>query len=169
MRPGQTSGIVRSELGLHIIRLDRARGAERQARQILIQPEITAADVARARERADSVATAVRAGESIATLAERYNDATERASVNQAIVSGLPAEYRAAVADVAAGDVIGPIEVPNPRGNRFAVLRITEHTPARDYTLDDVRDQIVEALQQQKMMENLLLELRDQYYVNVLL
>jgi peptidyl-prolyl cis-trans isomerase SurA len=169
MRPGQTSGIVESEFGLHIIRLDRARGGERQARHILIQPEITAENVARARERADSVAAVVRAGESISPLAERFNDMNERASVNQAIVDGLPAEYRTAVVDAAVGDVIGPIEVPNPRGSRFAVLQITEHTPARPYTLDDVREQVREALQQQKMREQLLIELRDQYYVNILL
>ena len=48
-------------------------GPERSARHILIRPELTPLDVTRARERADSIAGALRAGAAIAPLAAATN------------------------------------------------------------------------------------------------
>jgi peptidyl-prolyl cis-trans isomerase SurA len=169
MSPGQRSGVIESDVGFHIVRLDRTRGAERQARHILIRPEITDPDIQRARVRADSVATAVRAGGPISELADLYNNAGDQTVVTRTIVDQMPAAYSAALSSANVNDVVGPIELTEANGTRWAVVRLTERTAAGEYTVDDLRDQIRQELQRQAIVEQLLIELRDQVYVHIVI
>jgi peptidyl-prolyl cis-trans isomerase SurA len=169
MRPGQVSGIVKSPFGYHIIKLEKVRGPERQARHILIKPVIDSTDVARARQRADSVATAIRGGASVRTLAEQYGTQPEEAEVERIPIDRLPPAYTAALQDSTAGAVVGPIEVDGPTGKSFAVVKITARQPAGPYTLDDVREQLMQRVQEQQMMEQLVSDLRRGMFVKVLI
>ena len=67
LSPGAISAPVKTQYGYHLIKVERVRGAEVQARHILLRPEISESDAVRARARADSVATRARAGEDMAT------------------------------------------------------------------------------------------------------
>lgn len=168
LRPGQVAGPVETEFGYHIIRLERVRGTERQARHILIRPEVTDADMQRAWERADSIARAARAGTPFNELIRRYPTSGEN-RLERIPLDRLPPVYAQVMADARAGDVVGPFEEQGPTGPRWVVARITERGEAGDWTLDDVRDQIRERLQEQKMIEQLVAELRRGTYVSIML
>lgn len=168
LRPGMISPLVETEFGYHIIRVDRIRGTERQARHILIRPEVTEEDVARARTRADSVMQAIRSGANPVTLARQYGTPEGEMEVTRIPVDRLPDIYEQALQGSETGSVLGPLELPAPTGSRWAVVRLTGRQEAGPYTLEDVRETIQTRLQEQTLVEQLVDELRREVYVLVM-
>ncbi|HEU4455592.1 MAG TPA: peptidylprolyl isomerase [Longimicrobium sp.] len=167
MRPGDVSPIVETEYGYHVIKLEKARGPERQARHILIRPEITPADVERARVRADSVAAAVRAGASLTELAARYGTPAEQRVARDVVLERLPPAYATPLGAAEVGAVVGPFETSEGAGTSFVVAKVTDRNAGGTYTLDDVREQVRDRVVQQKQVDRLLAELRQATHVQV--
>lgn len=160
LAPGQISPVVKTEYGYHIIKLEKVRGPERQARHILIRPEVTDADIAVARARADSFATAIRGGASISELAARTKTPPEQRTLNNVLPDRLPGEYGQALSTPAVGSVVGPFQITDPTGPAFVVARITDRRAGGQYNLADVHDYIRDQLVEEKQTARLLAELR---------
>jgi peptidyl-prolyl cis-trans isomerase SurA len=165
MRAGQVSPVVETEFGFHLIRLDRIRGAERQARHILIRPTITPDDVARAQQRADSVAQAIRGGASATELAARYATPDEARFQREVPLDRLPPAYQTALAGLPVGGVSAPVRIDLGPEAAYAVARVSARQTAGAWTLDDQRTRIREMIQEQRMVERLVEELRQDTYI----
>ena len=165
----QLSEVVETDFGFHIIRIDRIRLAERAGRHILIAPEMSEADVQRARDLAASLAERARNGESMFDLHEAYSDplAPDSLTVSIEQLSELPPGY-SALQLATPGEVLEPIEYePSPGQRRFAVVRVREVREAGAVTFEDLRGQLAEQLQQQKQLARILSDLRARTYVEI--
>lgn len=168
LRPGQYSGIVETSFGLHIIKVERARGPERLARHILIRPELTPEDIQKTQERAEEVAAALRNGASIDSLIDAVHDPVEQSQVGPAIQDSLPSPWRSELRGARPGDIVGPFEIPAAQES-YAVVKVTDVIDAGEYTLDDqaLRAQIRQFLQREKLLQEVLNELRSSTYIDV--
>jgi peptidyl-prolyl cis-trans isomerase SurA len=170
MRPGEISPPIRTRFGYHIIKVERVRGAEVQARHILLQHEVTATDAARARARADTVAERLRAGTDAAALARQYGNADEQVRVGPMPLEYAHRELGVDLADAEPGMVYGPVPVGGEEvAAQFLVFRVAEREEPRAWTLDDaqLRENLRQRLQQEKQVEEILAELRRRTYVEV--
>ncbi|MGQ0538213.1 MAG: peptidylprolyl isomerase [Gemmatimonadaceae bacterium] len=171
LNPGQLGPVAETPDGFHVIRVDRVRPGEVKARQILIRPAYDSADVARARERADSVLALWRSGRPpLDTLYARYHDPIEeKGSLQPFPREQLPPAYASAFADAKPNDFVGPFRIEDAaRGvPKFVVAQVLETDAGGEYTLAEMREQVREQLAEEKAMRRLLDNLKQQTYVSV--
>ncbi|MEJ2320050.1 MAG: peptidylprolyl isomerase [Gemmatimonadales bacterium] len=174
VRTGIAIGPVQSRFGFHIIKVENVRGGERHVRHILIRPYISPEQIEEARLLAAAVADSIRDGADATVMAERYGTDPEDSRIDDArvdrISGALGAEFAEALRGAQTGDVVGPIEVVGAGGDpSFIVIEVMRYRPEGVYELDEVRDQIRDALMQQGQYEALLERLKQEVYVRMLI
>lgn len=167
LRPGVLSPVVPTQFGFHIIRVDRVDAAEILVRHILIQPFVSDENRATALSLADSIARQLRAGASFDSLSRLYHDAEEETLLDRVLLERLPPVYAEPLQTAEPGQVIGPITLPAPTGDKYAVVVYEDHTAEGEFTFDELRDQIYDILSEQNGMRRYIDELKTGTYVEV--
>jgi len=168
LRPGAISDVVPTEFGYHIIQVERAQPAEILARHVLIQPTISAAQLAIAKRLADSVHDALAHGAPFDSLARLYADPNEPKLADALPVSELPPDYE----KVVGGDTVPgwkPVfqTSASTARPRFVVFELVKRLPEGDLSFDEVKDRIRDGLGQQLAVKHYLDLLRRTTYVDV--
>jgi peptidyl-prolyl cis-trans isomerase SurA len=168
LRPGAISDVVPTEFGYHIIQVERAQPAEILARHILIQPVISAAQLAIARYRADSVHDALAHGAPFDSLARLYADPNEAKLADALPVAQLPPDYEKAIG----GDTVPGLKPVFEAGAatarpRFVVFELIKRLPEGELSFEEVKDRIRDGLGQQLAVKHYLDILRRTTYVDV--
>lgn len=166
----QLSQPVRSPYGWHLIEVlerDTVRAAngrdsldadgrpelEAHARHILIRVTPTPADVERAKALADRVREEAAKGTNFATLVRRYSrydgPATPEGDVGFVSMASLQPPIREGLDSLEVGQVSAVL--PNQAG--FNIFKVTDRHPERDYALEEVKDDLPDAVAQVQFRE----------------
>lgn len=166
---GDVSDVVETQFGLHIIKVERVRFSERQAKHILIRPRTGPSDVARARELATQLAERAQT-EDFQAIIDEYHDPflPDSATIprNQ-IAQLLPPAYLSALSGKADGEIVGPVQFTERGEERFTVLKILETREAGTYTFDELVPMIRARLMQQKRLDALVDRLRARAHIEI--
>lgn len=168
LKPGVISRPVESPFGYHIIQVQRAQPAEIDVRHILIMPEVTEADAAAARARADRVMQALKAGAPFDSIQQVDHDQSEEREATQAAVTQLPPAYQQVLANADSGTVtpVFVLDAPNNR-SKYAVAYVTGRSAEGIVSFEDVREMIRNLLTKQLAEERYVQQLRQSSYVDV--
>jgi parvulin-like peptidyl-prolyl isomerase len=169
LSPGAVSLPVKTPYGYHLIKVERVRGAEVQARHILFRPTLSDEDAVRARARADSAASRARAGEDMAALAAQYGDGETPLRGGPVPIDTLQRVFQIDLSEAQPGDILGPIPVGGAEvASEFYVIRVVEREPAREWRLDDPQMSFIrEQVARQKLLDEIVEELRRSTYVDI--
>lgn len=167
LRPGDLSPIVETQYGFHIIQVERVQPAEVLGRHILIVPHLTDAQIAIARQQADSVYQALKAGASFDTLARRYADPDSPKLADAAPITQLDSEYQALFARDTTRGLKTPLMIGPPTRPKFAVIDVTSRQPEGELSFDEVKEQIRAKLSQTLGEQHYVDQLRRATYIDI--
>ena len=171
MRPGEVR-MVKTKFGWHLIRVEARRQKEVRARHILAATEITEDDWENARLLAESLRQRVIEGESFYKLAKEHSADTEQ------LFESPPFRNLNELDQVAQDALRGELsqlpdttflisEVIEVRPNGHLLVLEMDRKPEAPLTFEEIRQQIIERLQQSKSIEAYVEKLREKTYVDV--
>lgn len=160
LKKGEVSGVVESDFGFHILRLDDVRGGDKRSFES-VRTEIEAEvrkSLAQKRyaEAAEQFSNLVEQEDTLQPVAEQLKLTVQRA---ERFTRGFQAEPGSVLANPKLAEAAFSADNLRSKRNALALeigtnqmlsLRVTEHQPARKQALAEVRERITASVQQSK-------------------
>ena len=137
---GQTSGIVETEIGMHLIQLVERRGDAVRARHILKRIQRTDAGDSATIRLLDSLRQRILAGDNIAELAKKFSEDKETNLVGGSLgtleLEQLDKNWYGTVSPLANGEVSPPTQLPVGSSYGYHIVLMRKRLPAHAMTLE---------------------------------
>ena len=167
LEEGEISDIVESEFGFHIIQLLERRGNSIHSRHILIRPEITEEDLAKARSKTDSIRNLIFVDSlEFLNAVKRFTDKDAQSYTNSGRllnpssgntffeIDELPPEIYFAIENLGVGELSDVIEFQSPANETyFRFVKLESKTRPHKANLDQDYARIAQFAKESKKNE----------------
>lgn len=170
LKVGEISGVIQSQFGFHLIKLEEKKGDQIRARHLLLIAKPSEKDLTEAKRRADSLYQAIKNGADFGELANQFS-ADEESRVQNGDLGWFPVAqleqvFQEALRDMKVGEYSPPVE------SRFGLhlFKLVEKKETRKISPETDWDTIKEMARRYKTnleLQEWLKELRKTTYVEV--
>jgi len=170
LKVGELSGVVQSQFGFHLIKLEEKKGDQIRARHILLLAKPSEKDLRAAKDKADSLYQAIQKGADFGELANKFTEDVESKAQNGDLgwfaVAQLEPVFQNVVQDLKVGEYSPPVE------SRFGlhIFKLVEKKESRKVSLETDWDTLKDMARRYKTNQEIqdwLKELRKTTYVEV--
>jgi peptidyl-prolyl cis-trans isomerase SurA len=137
---GQTSGVVETELGLHLIQLIERRGDAVRARHILMRIQRTEAGDSTTIALLDSLRSAALAGSDFGVLAKKFSEDKETNLVGGMLgsqdIDQLDKNWYSTVSSLKPGDISKPEKLLVGSSYGYHIVQLRKRTPAHAMSIE---------------------------------
>jgi len=170
LKAGEISGVVQSQFGFHLIKLEEKKGDQIRARHILLIAKPSEKDLTEAKRRTDSLYQAIQNGADFGELANQFSQDEESRAQNGDLgwfpVAQLEPVFQEALKDLKIGEYSPPVE------SRFGlhIFKLMEIKESRKISLETDWDSIKEMARRYKTnleIQEWLKELQKTTYVEI--
>ncbi|UCD17860.1 MAG: peptidylprolyl isomerase [Candidatus Zixiibacteriota bacterium] len=171
LEPGDISGVVITENGLHIIKCEEKQGAKGHFRQILFEVKPTTGDTLLAYAIIDSLVNEIEGGADFREIAKAFSSDDDSRKQGGELgwfpLEGLPPEFITAIDSIPAiGGIFGP--VLSQYG--LHIIKLLDHQESRAITLEEDFDRLKDMARQTKTgeyIEKWVDDIRQRTYVEI--
>lgn len=170
LKPGEISGLVKTQFGYHIIKLEQRVGEKVRARHILFMMRPSQDDESRAYRLADSLYQLVLTGADFSRLARARSDDSDSREAGGELGWYAVAELTPQFSEAVKGLEVGQFSRPTKSDFGYHLIKVLDWQQARYLSLEEDWEQIKEMARRAKVNRQLadwLKEIREQYYVEV--
>lgn len=170
LNPDDISGVVKTQLGFHIIKLVEKSGNSFHAKHILLMEQPEAADSVRVEALANSLLDSLAGGADWNEIVKEYSaDEANRANGGEMgwfALQDLPPEYRDKVEDLPVGKISEPLWLEGG----LHLLKILDRRESRPFSLEEDYDVLKEYARRQKseqVISKVVDEMKDKVYLEL--
>ncbi len=164
---GEVSEPVETGQGIHLFKVLERKGSRIHLGHILFKAAPGVDPFEETMSLANALVGRIEAGEDFALLSSTYS-ADERVKERmglreEEVMEGLPESYRAVVGELEEGGVSAPFVADD----NVVIVKLEKKTDARPYRFDEISDQLIENLTQEKSYQRFVEELEKKTYIDI--
>jgi peptidyl-prolyl cis-trans isomerase SurA len=164
--PGEVSNPVETAQGIHLFKVSERKGGMVHLSHILFKAKGAGDPFEETMTLAKELVIRVESGEDFGAISENFstdeNVRDKKGSRGEELIENLPSSYGTIIEEMEEGDISDPFVVED----QVVIVKLEKKMESRPYRYEEVKDQLIENLGQERAYQQFVKDLEKKTYIN---